>query len=235
MGRLSRQSTEATKAFADHLSDLIADEKRCGKSHEDICEGAGVASGAMSDWAADNKTATIDSLYKIAKYFGVSTDWLLGLSNYTEDAARQITLFELGFSETSANQIASIAGAVSAASELGEQANKKVSTVNNPHGFTYQDEARAFLALNVLLGNPDFILALSNAWAYMKYSGQFDRRESMTVGCGDLPEPFSAPCGVLVDALWNRVAEPLRGILDDMAQEVKHGTRKLDIPDQQEK
>ena len=235
MGRLSRQSTEATKAFADHLSDLIADEKRCGKSHEDICEGAGVASGAMSDWAADNKTATIDSLYKIAKYFGVSTDWLLGLSNYTEDAARQITLFELGFSETSANQIASIAGAVSAASELGEQANKKVSTVNNPHGFSCQDEARAFLALNVLLGNPDFILALSNAWAYMKYSGQFDRRESMTVGCGDLPEPFSAPCGVLVDALWNRVAEPLRGILDDMAQEVKRGTRTIDIPDQQER
>ena len=235
MGRLSRQSTEATKAFADHLSDLIADEKKCGKSHEEICEGACVASGAMSDWAADNKTATIDSLYKIAKYFGVSTDWLLGLSTYTEDAARQITLFQLGFSETSANQLASIAGAVFAAQELGEQARKKVSTVNNPHGFTYQQEARAFLALNALLENPDFILALSNAWAYMKYSGQFDPSKSMTVGVGDLPEPFSASSGVLVDALWNRVAEPLRGILDDMAQGVKQGTRTIDIPDQQEK
>lgn len=235
MGRLSRQSTEATKAFADHLSDLIAEEKKCGKSHEDICEGAGVASGAMSDWAADNKTATIDSLYKIAKYFGVSTDWLLGLSTYTEDSARQITLFQLGFSETAANQIASIAGAVYATSELGEQASKKISTVNNPHGFTYQQEARAFLALNALLENPDFILALSNALAYMKYSGQFDLNKSMELSGDQLPEPFSAPCGVLVDALWNRVAEPLRGILDDMAQEVKRGTRTLDIPDQQEK
>lgn len=231
MGRLSRQSTEATKAFADHLSDLIADEKRCGKSHEDICEGAGVASGAMSDWAADNKTATIDSLYKIAKYFGVSTDWLLGLSDYTDDATRQITLFQLGFSEAAAKQIASIAGAVFAASELGEQASEKVSTVNNPRGFTCQDEARAFLALNVLLGNPDFILALSSAWSYMKYSCQFDLNKSMELGGEQLPEPFSAPCSVLVDALWNRVAEPLRGILDDMAQEVKRGTRTLDIPD----
>lgn len=233
MGRLSRQSTDATKAFADQLSDLIADAKKSGKSHEEICEGAGVASGAMSDWAADNKTATIDSLYKIAKYFGVSTDWLLGLSNYTEDAARQITLFQLGFSETAANQLASIAGAVFAASELGKQARKKVSTVNNPHGFTFQDEARAFLALNALLENPDFILSLSNAWAYMKYSGQYDRSQSMTIGGGFLPEPFSASSGVLVDALWNRVAEPLRGILDDMAQEVKQGTRKIDVPEQQ--
>lgn len=191
-----------------------------------------MASGAMSDWAADNKTATIDSLYKIAKYFGVSTDYLLGLSEYTDDAARQITLFQLGFSEAAANQIASIAGAVSAASELGEQANKKVSTVNNPHEFTYQQEARAFLALNVLLEKPEFVLALSNAWAYMKYSGQFDLNKSMELGGKQLPEPFSAPCGVLVDALWNRVAEPLRGILDDIAQEVKPITRKIDGPEQ---
>ena len=174
-----------------------------------------------------------DVLKQIAERCGVSTDWLLGLSDYTEDAARQITLFELGFSETSTNQIASIAGAVSVASELGEQANKKVSTVNNPLGFTYQQEARAFLALNVLLEKPEFVLALSNAWAYMKYSGQFDLNKSMELGGKQLPEPFSAPCGVLVDALWNRVAEPLRGILDDIAQEVKPATRKIDVTEQQ--
>ena len=153
------------------------------------------------------------------------------LSDYTDDATRQITLFQLGFSEAAAKQIASIAGAVFAASELGEQASEKVSTVNNPRGFTCQDEARAFLALNVLLGNPDFILALSSAWSYMKYSCQFNLNKSMELGGEQLPEPFSAPCSVLVDALWNRVAEPLRGILDDMAQEVKRGTRTLDIPD----
>ena len=216
--------------FRERFSKLRGDE-----SQKDFATRIGISRPTVGFYENGDRLPQADVLKQIAERCGVSTDWLLGLSDYTEDAARQITLFQLGFSETAANQIASIVGAVYAASELGEQASKKISTVNNPHGFTYQQEARAFLALNALLENPDFILALSNAWAYMKYSGQFDRSGSMTVGSGDLPEPFSAPCGVLVDALWNRVAEPLRGILDDMAQEVKHGTRKLDIPDQQEK
>ena len=216
--------------FRERFSKLRGDE-----SQKDFATRIGISRPTVGFYENGDRLPQADVLKQIAERCGVSTDWLLGLSDYTEDAARQITLFQLGFSETAANQIASIAGAVYAASELGEQASKKISTVNNPHGFTYQQESRAFLALNALLENPDFILALSNAWAYMKYSGQFDRSGSMTVGSGDLPEPFSAPCGVLVDALWNRVAEPLRGILDDMAQEVKHGTRKLDIPDQQEK
>ena len=216
--------------FRERFSKLRGDE-----SQKDFATRIGISRPTVGFYENGDRLPQADVLKQIAERCGVSTDLLLGLSDYTEDAARQITLFQLGFSETAANQIASIAGAVYAASELGEQASKKISTVNNPHGFTYQQEARAFLALNALLENPDFILALSNAWAYMKYSGQFDRSGSMTVGSGYLPEPFSAPCGVLVDALWNRVAEPLRGILDDMAQEVKHGTRKLDIPDQQEK
>ena len=216
--------------FRERFSKLRGDE-----SQKDFATRIGISRPTVGFYENGDRLPQADVLKQIAERCGVSTDWLLGLSDYTEDAARQITLFQLGFSETAANQIASIAGAVYAASELGEQASKKISTVNNPHGFTYQQEARAFLALNALLENPDFILALSNAWAYMKYSGQFDRSGSMTVGSGDLPEPFSVPCGVLVDALWNRVAEPLRGILDDRAQEVKHGTRKLDIPDQQEK
>ena len=216
--------------FRERFSKLRGDE-----SQKDFATRIGISRPTVGFYENGDRLPQADVLKQIAERCGVSTDWLLGLSDYTEDAARQITLFQLGFSETAANQIASIAGAVYAASELGEQASKKISTVNNPHGFTYQQEARAFLALNALLENPDFILALSNAWAYMKYSGQFDLNKSMELGGDQLPEPFSAPCGVLVDALWNRVAEPLRGILDDMAQEVKHGTRKLDIPDQQEK
>lgn len=223
MGRAKRQSTEATKTFADRLSDLIAEAKESGKSHEDICRGAGVASGAMSDWAADNKTTTIDGLYKTAKYFGVSTDWLLGLSNYRSDGTRQLTLDEMDFSEKASNQLASIAGAVVAAEQLGADAKKKVSTVTNPERYSVQDEASAFFALNALLEKPEFVRSLSNAWAYIQYSGQFDLSKSIEIGGVDLPEPFSAPCGVLVDALWNRVAEPLRKILDEMAH-IKQGT-----------
>ena len=80
MGRQKRESTTITKTFADRLSDLVEEKKSTGLSHNEICEQAGVGSGAMSDWLSDNKTANIDSLGKLSKYFGVSADWLLGLS-----------------------------------------------------------------------------------------------------------------------------------------------------------
>lgn len=80
MGRQKRKSTTITKTFADRLSDLVEEKKATGLSHNGICEQAGVGSGAMSDWLSDTKTANIDSLRKLAKYFDVSADWLLGLS-----------------------------------------------------------------------------------------------------------------------------------------------------------
>lgn len=80
MGRQKRESTMITKTFADRLSDLVEEKKSTGLSHNEICEQAGVGSGAMSDWLSDNKTANIDSLCKLATYFGVSADYLLGIS-----------------------------------------------------------------------------------------------------------------------------------------------------------
>ena len=80
MGRQKREPSDFTKAFADRLSDLVDEKKATGLNHNEICEQAGVGSGAMSDWLSDNKTANIDSLGKLAKYFNVSADWLIGLS-----------------------------------------------------------------------------------------------------------------------------------------------------------
>ena len=110
-----------------------------------------------------------------------------------------------------------------AAEDFGDRANRKAYADGevNPNGYTCQQEARAFLALNALLEKPEFVLALSNAWAYAQYSGQFDLNKTITLGGEELPESFSAPCSVLVDALWHRVEEPLRKILDEMAQEVQ--------------
>lgn len=100
MGRKPRESTAVTKEFADRISELIQEKKETGLSHEEICTQAGVASGAMSEWASDTKTANIDSLYKIAKYFGVSTDYLLGLTDIrSPDVNIQKLAKETGLSE----------------------------------------------------------------------------------------------------------------------------------------
>lgn len=70
--------TETTKVFADKLSDLINEKKT--KKHEEIANEIGVTKGSISKYINDNGEAGINSLVKIARYFNVSTDYLLGLT-----------------------------------------------------------------------------------------------------------------------------------------------------------
>ena len=80
MGRPSRVSTPTTKIFAERLSDLVQMQKEKGLSHDEISKQIGVSSGVLSEWMSDNKTASIENLAKLAKYFSVTSDYLLGLS-----------------------------------------------------------------------------------------------------------------------------------------------------------
>ncbi len=94
MARPMRESTQTTKDFSERLSELVEERKRQGSSQKDIAAGIGVASGTLSDWCSDNKTPTIDAVPKIASYFGVSVEWLFGLSN--DRNVRSSTVDELG-------------------------------------------------------------------------------------------------------------------------------------------
>ena len=78
MARPPRVSTPTTKAFAERLSDLVQIKKDEGLSHDEISRQIGVSSGVLSEWMSDNKTASIENLAKLAKYFNVSADYLLG-------------------------------------------------------------------------------------------------------------------------------------------------------------
>ncbi len=79
---MSRKSTAVSKTFADRLNDLIADAKT--EDHlqiRDLAREIGIGAGSLSQYQNDVATPSIDALYKIAKYFGVSADWLIGLTN----------------------------------------------------------------------------------------------------------------------------------------------------------
>lgn len=68
----------ATNVFAKRLCALIADSKKPMKI---IAEEIGVSVGALSNYQNGRATASIDALRKIAQYFNVSADWLIGLSS----------------------------------------------------------------------------------------------------------------------------------------------------------
>ena len=101
MARPSRVSTPTTKAFAERLSDLVQIKKSEGLSHDEISRQIGVSSGVLSEWMSDNKTASIENLAKLSKYFGVSADYLLGLSDVqTADVDVRAVCENVGLSET---------------------------------------------------------------------------------------------------------------------------------------
>lgn len=77
-GVVKMTGTETTKCFADRLQDLIAES---GKDVKTLADEIGVSSGALSKYQNDKGEPGISALYKIANYFGVTADYLIGLSN----------------------------------------------------------------------------------------------------------------------------------------------------------
>lgn len=69
-------SSDVTKVFADNLSDLIAERK---VSTRELSTATGIANGSLSNYSNDNAEAGISNAAMLAKYFGVSLDWLTGL------------------------------------------------------------------------------------------------------------------------------------------------------------
>ena len=70
-------SNQSTKIFSERLSDLIAES---GKNIKTLASEIGISMGALSSYQNDSKEASIGALSKIAKYFEVTTDYLLGLN-----------------------------------------------------------------------------------------------------------------------------------------------------------
>lgn len=52
-----------------------------GLKDSDVCKGAGIPQGTMSDWKRGRYNLKADKLAKIAEFLGVSVDALLGVPN----------------------------------------------------------------------------------------------------------------------------------------------------------
>ena len=75
MAKTSADTSATRKQFADNLSDLIEES---GKKIKEISDATGIPTGSLSQYQNDSAEAGIDKLAKLAEYFHVSTDWLLG-------------------------------------------------------------------------------------------------------------------------------------------------------------
>lgn len=70
--------TNREKTFADTFSDLIA---ASGKSYEELSKALGISKTTVSYYANNRRKPKGDAVERIAKYFGISTDELLGVKS----------------------------------------------------------------------------------------------------------------------------------------------------------
>ncbi len=68
-------SSKTTRIFADILGDLMFQSK---KSIKELADKIDISTGALSKYQNDNAEIGVNALKKIADYFAVSTDYLLG-------------------------------------------------------------------------------------------------------------------------------------------------------------
>lgn len=64
--------------FAERLNELIINS---GKQQNDICKELGIYKQKFSRWKTGFTEPSFDDLIMLAKYFKVSTDYLLGLED----------------------------------------------------------------------------------------------------------------------------------------------------------
>ncbi len=74
-------STPESKKFADRLSDLLNEAKGRKEDYRTIAKALDISTGALSNYANDVQQANLTTVARIADYFHVSADWLLGRTN----------------------------------------------------------------------------------------------------------------------------------------------------------
>ena len=79
MGRAQKKKERYAGIFADRFDELLKDKCKKEKlTNGKIAKDLGVAPASLTHWCSGEKFPSGDMLVKIALYFGVSIDWLVG-------------------------------------------------------------------------------------------------------------------------------------------------------------
>lgn len=74
--------------FLPRLRELLAES---GKMQKDICDELGISKQKLSNWKTGYSEPNFDDIIMLAKYFDVSSDYLLGLTDEYEGTGKSAT------------------------------------------------------------------------------------------------------------------------------------------------
>lgn len=90
----------------DRLSDLIAEKKKQGISQRTQADNINIDVSSLSNYANGKQLPTAEILFKIAKYYNCSMDYLLGINNIRNIDCEEIAISKkLGLSEKSIEKL----------------------------------------------------------------------------------------------------------------------------------
>lgn len=90
----TKQNSSCIKTFCENLN-LLAREK--GISQKEICEATDISQATFSKMMHGNRNPSLDTVYKIAKYFDVSIDELVGIKAEKSEFNKDQLKKELNF------------------------------------------------------------------------------------------------------------------------------------------
>ena len=72
------ESLNCKEVFKERLKELIAEK---GLNNQKLSDLTGIPRTSISNWINGRRTVQIEALVQLALFFGVTTDYLLGLEN----------------------------------------------------------------------------------------------------------------------------------------------------------
>lgn len=94
---------DANKPFPTRLRSLLAEQRM---THQNLADILGVSRQAVSNYADGSSSPSWESIVTIAQTLGVTSDYLLGLSDYRIVKTQGITLSDVGLTEKVAESLA---------------------------------------------------------------------------------------------------------------------------------
>lgn len=126
--------------FAARFKEL---RESAGLKQAEIGEKLGVSRGAISFYENCDRTPDIEFAVKVATFFNVSTDWLLGLSEYKDMTYRGLTAEDMGLSEQATTVLSTYQRL--GAQQLLRTVNSLLEAESLTHGHTLLQIVAAYL------------------------------------------------------------------------------------------
>lgn len=202
-----------TKSSIFFKKRFAALRKEYGMTQKDFSEFLGISRPTVGFYENGDRIPDAQILAEIAVKCQVSSDWLLGLTEYRNKTVQGYNLEDMGFSEKAANMI----DVLSTSSQIATRVNADDAVIMM---------GKSFGLLVKILEKPEFYQFLANASAYVeadpaRWKGSATLNLSNGVGVG-------VPVEVIRDSFWAHCVAPLKECLG----KIEFVEVKQDVEDQ---